>query len=334
MKVLVTGSTATHCSKKVNNRVSTFTGQFVSELESFGHEVVWQEPSLSMDISYINSFDSVVVGMAPLTSIASRWLYGSLSVYEHAKKLNKAIILIDAPEPYKVWAGVRAIANKPQELIKPFYSNKKEYLLACDPKVQKRLNSAIKNLYLYEWPSIIYPKFPWYSDTNLNSYIPNLASEGSYGLNFDRHLLEIKVDRGTLDVPEKWTVDAPKTKWTKAIEKTLNHPVVPIRDNYWQSTKEALRRLECSVGTLISPYKDSDSWWSVSLSQSLFVGSAVVTDWRSSAQLGQEWSLLASSLEQMSPDERHSLAMLQKKSYLSSLPHLNDQKKVIENAIF
>ena len=333
MKVLVTGSTATHCSKKVNTRVPTFTGQLVSTLENLGHEVSWEEPRLGMDTSYLNSFDSIVVGMAPLTSVSSRWLYGSLSVLDYATKLNKAVIFVDAPEPQKVWSGIRAIANKPEDLTKPFYSAKKEYVAACEPKTRQRIISLIDRLYGDIWPSTIYPALPW-DDRKIMSNIPNLDTQNTHSFNFDRSLLELDINKTGPENADFWCVDSPKTKWSKQVSKTLTHEILPIRDNYWQGNRDALSRMDSSIGTLISTYKDSDVWWSVMLSQSLFVGTPVVTDWRKSGVLGEEWRFLASSVEAMSPSERHSLALLQKDSYLASIPTHEEIKNSLESSIF
>jgi hypothetical protein len=50
------------------------------------------------------------------------------------------------------------------------------------------------------------------------------------------------------------------------------------------------------------------------------VGVPVVTDWRLTSSLGVEWSHLASSIEEMSSEERYALALAQKKSYLELVP--------------
>jgi hypothetical protein len=67
-------------------------------------------------------------------------------------------------------------------------------------------------------------------------------------------------------------------------------------------------------------YRNNEPWWSPALAQSLSVGVPVVTDWRYTASLGVEWSHLASSIEEMSEEERFALAGNQKDSYLKSIP--------------
>lgn len=335
MKVLVTGSTANHCSKQSNNRVPTFTGQLVSELEEAGHEVVWTEPSFSMDTSYLNSFDSIIVGLSPALSVASRWLYPALSVLDHANKISKATILIDSPEPQKIWSGIRAIANKPQDLTKDFYVNRKEYDQVLEHRNLSRLNSFIFSLYNYTWPSVIYPAFPWRDTKKIHSQIPGvLDPEKTIPICFDRNILEMDLGDLVKEDSQTWAVDYPKTKWAKDISKLVTHEVLPIREHYWQTNKEVLTRIDNSIGVMISPYgRDSDSWWSIMLSQSLMVGTPVVTDWKSSSILGIEWSTLAASIEEMDLESRNKLAKMQKESYLSALPTKKDSLETLNNIL-
>jgi len=335
MKILVTGSTANHCSKKSNNRVPTFTGQLVFELEQAGHTVSWVEPSMSMDTSYLNSFDSVVVGLSPALSVASRWLYPALSVFDYANKLNKATILLDSPEPQKVWAGIRAIANKPSDLTKEFYINRKEYDQATESSTFSRLNSAIQYLYNHTWPSVIYPAFPWRDPQKIHSQIPGvLDPERTTPLCFDRDFLEIDPGKLVKIDATNWTADYVKSKWTQKMSKLVSHEILPIRDHYWQTNGEALSKMDNSIGVMISPYgKDNDSWWSVMLSQALFVGTPVVTNWENSSLIGEHWSLLASSIEDMDVDERYKLSKMQKESYLAALPDRNNLTEMLNNAV-
>lgn len=335
MKILVTGSTANHCSKKLNGRVPTFTGQLVSELEQAGHEVTWVEPSFSMDTTYLNSFDSIIVGMSPALSVSSRWLYPALSVLDYANKLNKATILLDSPEPQKVWAGIRAIANKPNDLTKDFYVNRKEYNLATEPKNFSRITSLISYLYNHTWPSVIYPAFPWREREKINSQIPGLLDpEKTTALCFDRHILEVEIGDMLKEESSVWSIDYPKTKWSQNISKLVRNEVVPIKEHSWQTNREILTRIDNSIGVMISPYgKDEDSWWSVMLSQSLFVGTPVVTDWKSSSALGEHWSMLAASVEDMNTSQRHDLSKMQKESYLSALPTHKESLEILNNAV-
>jgi hypothetical protein len=335
MKILVTGSTANHCSKKSNERVPTFTGQLVFELEQAGHDVTWTEPSFSMDTSYLNSFDSIVVGMSPALSVTSRWLYPALSVFDYANKLNKVTILLDSPEPQKVWAGIRAIANNSNDLVKNFYVNRKEYDLAIETKNFSRLSETITYLYNYTWPSVIYPSFPWRERSKIHSQIPGVLDlEKTTPLCFDRNVLEINVGKMDKQDSSIWSIDYPKTKWSQGISKLVKNEIVPIRDHYWQTNKEALTKIDNSIGVMISPYgKENDSWWSVMLSQSLLVGTPVVTDWKSSSVLGDEWSLLAASVEDMDVSQRYNLSKMQKEVYLSALLSRQESVEILNNAL-
>jgi hypothetical protein len=47
---------------------------------------------------------------------------------------------------------------------------------------------------------------------------------------------------------------------------------------------------------------------------------AIATDWKESSILGSSWAHLASSIESMSQEERTTLALEQRKTYLASIP--------------
>ena len=111
-----------------------------------------------------------------------------------------------------------------------------------------------------------------------------------------------------------WSYDQ-KTSWVSKISKTLSNSVSPMTSK----DSSALANINKSIGSLISVYKNNEPWWSVNLAQSLYVHTPVVTDWRHSSLLGDSWSVLAQTIEDMSSSERVSLAKAQKESYLESI---------------
>lgn len=319
MKVLLTGCTASHVSIKKNLLSPTFTGLIHKALTSNKHDVTWIEPSVSLTKDYLDEFDSVVVGIAPPNSTAAHRIYGALSVIQYAHELGTLRLIVDAPEPKRVWAGLRAIKNRPEELTKEFYSKRREYRKVSDDGTLDRLHQAVDTLYSKEWPSTVFPVFPWMSYPSVSTEIPMTNSRNLVGLNFD----EMIIESGGLEsasYSDYWVVDSPNTKWSGQIEQTVKSRVVPVRMSRWEDNNEVLTRIRGSIGCLVSVYKHANPWWSIALAQSLANNVPVVTDWRLSSMLGDSWSILAHTVEEMSWADRIDLAQEQKSSYLNAVP--------------
>lgn len=332
MKILITGSTASQYSLKSDERVPTFTGFIYSSLVDAGHDVTWEEPSIYTTKEYLNDYDKIIVGLSSPSSLSANRIYGALSVLNYAKDLNKLIILTDSPEPYKLWAGIRAVANKPSELLKPFYIRRYEYMDVMKNSDESRLVDTVVDLYKNEWPSVIYPSNPWITSDVITKNIPNVLAHSTYGLCFDSSILQ-DIPRLNLNYEDYWCVDQLNTKWSKSVTQTLSKPVLPIRDHKWQSHSDALARLDSSLGMLVSVYKNYEPWWSVMLSHALLLEIPVVTEWRNTSFLGQDWSLLPSEIEEMSPKERNELAKRQKLTYLQQIPNSGAVLNILENSL-
>lgn len=319
MDILLTGSTAAHVSAEKNSRTTTFPGLMHEALVSDHHNVTWLEPSVSMSREYLAEFDAVIVGVAPPTSTAAHRIYGSLSVIHHAWEIGNLRLLIDAPEPRRVWAGITAIHNKPEDLLKDFYSKRSEYRKVRNQEVFDRIYNAVDLLYTQEWPITYYPRLPWMSFASISSYIPRSNPADLVGLCFDGKLLESSTTYDISTQPSFWVTDAPNSRWTKQQEKLVSLPVVSLKTSRWENTSEAFERLSQSIGCLASVYRNNDPWWSPSISQALHVGVPVVTDWLLSSMLGESWTVLPGSIEDMTYAERKNLAYDQAQSYTRSL---------------
>jgi len=125
-----------------------------------------------------------------------------------------------------------------------------------------------------------------------------------------------------------------KTPWVKNLEKTLKNKIHLMSSNKWSTNTSVLTNINKSIGSIISVYKNDEPWWSVNLSQSLYVNTPVVTDWKQTSYLGDSWSLLAHSLEDMSVGERLSIARKQKNDYIKVLPDFNESVERVLSSVF
>lgn len=334
MKVLLTGCSAPQSSHTLNGRLPTFSGLIRNALSYAGHDVTWEHPSLSMTEEFLSQFDVVIVGLTSPTSMSAYRLYGALSVIERAKKVTNVRYLIDAPEPHKLWAGIRALVNNPEDLTKDFYSKRPDYSKASESKEFFRLHSVLVDLYENSWERTIAPAFPWSNATHITKYIPNISEDSIDLICLDSVLLTAIPDGLYMKSPaEFWTVNQ-ETAWTRKLEKTLVNKVEPMSDSKWSDNSSVLIKLNKSIGSIITTYKNDDPWWSVNLSQSLFVNTPVVTDWRHTEFLGDSWTTLAHQIEDLSMNERASLAVVQREQYINSIPNFVDSITGVLSAVF
>lgn len=329
MNVLLTGATAAQVSVNKNEKTTTFTGLMASALNAGKVNVTWVEPSVSMSRDYLAEFDAVIVGMAPPTSTAAHRIYGSLSVIDHARQIGNLRLLIDAPEPRRIQVGLNAITRRPEDLVKDFYSKRSEYTKAKNSEVFERIYSAVDYLSKEKWPTTYYPKLPWNSFSSISTYVSQTDSKNLVGLCFDKKIFEKVIQPKSENYGEVWAADVPNSRWTKQQERLIKFPVQPLKKSRWESDSSSLERLRGATGCLVSVYRSGDPWWSPAIAQSLSVGVPVVSDWLLTSMLGPEWEILPASVEEMTYEERTTLANKQMISYVEALLPWDDSVRLL-----
>lgn len=321
MKVLITGCTAQQASSRTASRTPTFASLLTRALEDGGATVESVEPSTLFTSEHLSEYDSVIVGIAPPTSLSANKVYPAFAIANRARKLGNLSIFIDAPEQYKLQASLKSVSLNVADLSKSFYQNRKSYShLVSDSEFRAEVYEFNEFLYSEKWPTTLFPALPWSNSTVISKSLPNTDPEGLVGVQVDSYLLRAPFTQVDFEKPKNyWTCDSPTTKWAKSVTSTLNQDVIPTRLSRWEKQESTLERIRGSVGTIASVYRNNEPWWSPALTQSLSVGVPVVTDWRLSSYLGVEWSHLASSVEEMSSEERFTLANNQKESYLQNI---------------
>ncbi len=335
MKIFMTGATASQTPNLRVGSVPTFASLLYRALTTAEHEVVWTDPSMALSKEYLSEFDCILVGIAPINSVTAYKIYGALSVIDYAWELGTLKLFIDAPEPKKIWSGLRAIYNNPTDINKNFYFKRKDYKETFLSKNFDRLLSSVERLYTDCWPITLYPSLPWTSSELVYSNISTTNNENLVGINYDSILIEeFSNSKKYLDNPSGvWVSDAPNSSWSKSIEKTIRNPVVPLSNNKWEDSKSVLSKIRSSVGCLVSTYKDDSPWWSTLVSQGISMGTPVVTDWRLSSSLGYEWSMLAHSIEELSDYDRKSVSAIQKIAYLEAVPSWKNSIKLTSETL-
>jgi hypothetical protein len=325
MKVLITGATAQQGSQRTAERVSTFASLVSQELTLSGSDVTFVEPSLEYTKEKLSEYDVVLVGIAPPTSLSANKIYPAFAIANRAKELGNLALFLDAPEPFKIQASLKSCYLNISDLQKDFYRNRKNYKeVVSTPELASEIYSFIEFLHKRPWPTTLFSAFPWSEASSITSVIPNIEEANLFGINLD-HLLFKDSNNIPMSSQYKsfWTCDSPNTKWSRSIQLTLKNPVLPTRGSRWESALETDERIKASIGTLVSVHRSLEPWWTPFLARSLALGRPVVTDWRYSSALGEPWSHLASTVEEMSPSGRAELAKRQRASYLESVSQSN-----------
>lgn len=326
-KIFLTGMSAQQASPSLNSKSLSFAGLVHSALIDAGHEVVWASPSVYMTEDALNEFDAILVGVSPITSMSANRLYGALNVIKTMWGSSKLTLFVDTPTPSQIEVGLKSVITNPDSLIKPFFSYRKEYSnVVADKKLFNNAIDCINTLYNEDWGKTIYAQLPWKSLDSVK--ISKNAKKTLIGLNLDSYViseLNEKEDRAN-----KWVYDDSNSPWYKNQIKFLNLPTSPMKINRGSYDNDVMGQILRSVGVLISPDKRDGTGWNYRYVQSLNAGTPIITDWKESSVLGEAWSVLAYSIEEMSQSKRNLIALAQKESYLANIPNKKNALKLLE----
>lgn len=331
-KILITGMTASHASGRANQRSLSFAGVMKDVLSQQGHEVIQEDPDTSWNINDMSQYDSVLVGISPLTSLSANHVYGALNVLDLLYDSPKLKLFIDAPEPTRITASLRAISKSPDNLTKPFYSSRKGYTYATMPGMASNLLAVVQRLLIDKWPTTLYPALPWSGTGKVISQLPTGAAESLFPINLDAYLLSSQ-DLIEVEKRDKWVVENYNTNWTSDIVNTLALQSVPMKWNKGWNDDQVFAQIASGIGSLISPYQTGGTWWTYRIVQSLNALTPVITDWRESQAIGNSWAYLASHVESLPLETRVQIARSQREEYIRSVPSRRDAAVTLFDAI-
>jgi hypothetical protein len=332
-KIFITGMTAPQVSEKAHKKSLSYAGVIKDVLEGMGHTVVWGEPNLVLDESSLAEFDSVLVGLAPITSLGANRAYGALTIIDALWSSSKLSFFIDAPTVSQIGVSLRATLGSPENLTKDFFSYRKHYAqVLASQEIQSKILSAIDKLLTQDWPLTYYSALPWGSDDSVYKSLPSTVGSCLVALNVDAFLDESS--SGYSDViANKWVYDIPTPHWTKKQLKMVSLPGSPMKMNKGYTDHDVYLQISRSVGAMISPDRRQGTWWTYRYMQALNAGIPVVTEWKESAVLGPSWTVLAATIEEMTLEDRRGLAKMQKKSYLEQTPSKIEVTKLLNETM-
>jgi hypothetical protein len=330
-KILITGMSASHASESANARSTSFASVIKTVLTLQGHDVVQLDPEVSWNTKDLDEYDSVLVGLSPLTSLSANRVYGALSVIDVLLDTDKLVLFLDAPEPNRITSSLRAIVKTPDNLTKPFYSYRKGYDTASQPNMLQNLLDIVEHLLTKEWPTTLYPSLPWQDISKVAAQLPEGAAGSLIPISLDSYLINNQ-DVIELERREKWVVENYSSMWVKSTTATLQRPTVPMKWHKGWTDMQVENQIAAGVGALFNPHLNG-TWWSYRLIQCINTLTPVATDWRESSAIGSSWAHLASKIEDMSQEERNALAKEQRKDYVNAIPTRTDAAITLSSAL-
>jgi hypothetical protein len=328
-KVFLTGMSAPQASPNANQKSLSFAGVVNKVLTDAGHEVVWGDPSVHMTADSLSGFDSVVVGVSPISSMGANRVYGALHLINILWDSNKLSLFVDTPNPSQIEASLRLTETNSASLTKPFFSYRKEYSdVVSDQKLLDSVIGGVDKLFNREWGTTFFPSLPWKKELK----IANNARKNLTGLNLDAYLIDVPAQ--TVERRPKWVADTMSTNWAKSTVATVSLPSSPMKWNKGWDDIQVLDQIQRSIGVLISPDKKDGTYWSYRYAQSIGTGTPVITDWKESHLLGEAWAVLASSIDTMSQPKRDLVATAQREIYIANIPNKKNALKQLEQLLF
>jgi hypothetical protein len=318
-KIFLTGMTASQASYNANTKNIGFAYAVYSSLIEDGHEVTWSDPELSLTSDDLSSYDVVLVGISPITSLSANRAYGALNLIDMLWESPKLKFFIDAPNTLQIASSLKSINANPVNLMKDFYSYRKGYsAVISDIAVASRISNAVAKLVKEDWPTTLYPNLPWRGDKSLGlKLLPN-AVKNLFGINLDSYLL---TDPPVyFDKRDKWVVENNLSKETEKLLGTLSFPTSPMKWNKGWTDVQVVEQIVRSSGVVIGPHRGDGSWWSYRYVQALNSLTPIYTSWVETSPLGASWSHLAPYIEDIGPNGRMVLAIEQRESYISNIP--------------
>lgn len=321
MKILITGTSAQHYSSAVAQRMLTYSGMLADAVRELKCEVAHVEPDAAWTHDDLAEYDKVFVGVTTPTSVSANGTYGALNLVSLLKDDPRLALFIDAPEPGKIFAGLRSVERKPKQLFKSFYSRRSGYkLVTQDSSASARVLDGALHLLHMPWPKTIWPTLPWYSDPAEVVGVRETVRTSLVGLSFDSlHARQPGADALQNERTRAWGIDIPSTKWARSISHTLGLPHDAIKNKKYATDFELEERIGSLQGVILSIHDDKRPWWSPLFIKSMHAGTPIVTEWRYSHKAGDAWSVLAARIEHMNKLDAYELSARQLRQYLDKI---------------
>lgn len=334
-RILLTGMTSTQASARLGAKNTNFAGLLKQSLELRGHTVDWLPASLSWDLDHLSQYDSVIVGVAPVTSLSANYAYGALKVIYLLWEDPRLVLFLDAPDVGQIQTSLQTAVVNENTLFKQFYWSRRDYAAVVESAELMTYTWGACRALLRDpqWPITLYPELPWNDlQETLEKALPGGARGRLEPINLDSLIL---TDQPANEAPtgNRWLIDAPKTAWSRSTMATVTTQVLPLKWHKGWTDVQIRGQLSLAVGAMVSPQKPGGTWWSPYYAMALASGVPVASHWQDTVRLGDSWTHLAASIEAMSQQERAELAAAQRDAYAGSIPTVEDSATELQQIL-
>ncbi len=335
-KILITGMTSSQASSRLNERSTTFAGLMRQTLREAGHAVTLLPAELDWTTETLAPYDSVVVGVAPLTSLSANYAYGALHALSLLWDDERLTLYVDAPQPRQIAVALRAVLTDQRALTKPVYATRRGYgHVSTSAKTRKRLLDGAAHLLNGTWPTTLYPALPWkMEDFDVADALPGKSYPVDLrGINLDAYLLDRPRREDAVERHNCWVADLPGSPWVRSTAATLQYDVEPMKEHKGWTDAQVETQLAHALGAMVPPHKPGGTWWTPRYAQALHAGTPVATDWSEARQLDASWDKLAATIEEMSAQERLACATRQLETYTDNIPTRAEGADALQDAL-
>lgn len=141
--ILLTGMTSNQVRERDRNGDLTDTGRSAARMRSLGHDVVVAPFNVAdiHDLELRERYDRAIVGIAPLRGLASSYMYGALAAVHLFG--SRCETYIEDGGGRNTRNDLRSIAQRPRDLVDPFFHYKRGWHIARRPEVFPDLSRAV-----------------------------------------------------------------------------------------------------------------------------------------------------------------------------------------------
>lgn len=326
MKILMTGMASAHCSTKGN---TTFFSGLYKAFSEFA-EVTLSEPKLYWTRADLESFDLVVLGMTPPTSMAANKIYAAFHVLNLLYESPKLRLVVDSNQIWQYKNSIASFKRSPDSIFNVMYRSRKDYTEAKNNHIGSYKSLADK-MSAISWPKTYLPILPWTttdSAAEATGFVPNSRA---IGIQVDSFLLDRKDTSGIIR-SSSWAVDNVKSKWWEMTSQGLTRSAVPTNLTKKSKDAEIENVISSSFALVVTPQdRKVGTWWNYKYIQALNTGTPIITYWQDTASFSEAWSKLAYQVEDMDIYDRQELARVQFIDYIDSVPNTSQVVHRLQN---
>lgn len=163
MKAVISGFTSEQAMGSVRTGYPALSPGLKLIMEHLGYETEIKPMLVDENPDTLREIDVLVMGISPMISIGSRYVYGALDAIAKARQNNVAMLwYISDWQVGLLTSSLKTIMNGPYRLTKAFMRHRTDYLWAQHHADE--LVRVVEHMKDNPWPSVMIPAHPWRSD--------------------------------------------------------------------------------------------------------------------------------------------------------------------------